>query len=442
VSDRKISQLAQLTSATAAPQDLAVLVDVSDTTMAASGTTKQITLSELAEFVKLDGVASFSWDSGSSSPAAVGAAPRVVTNIHLAMRRCVVNDAGVVQYYLSDTDSTKKADGSNADLTGADGQVMVEIPKFYASRIKVGTITTWAISPTPRAGFGLHPAFLKDGVEVSHRYIGAYDACVFDTSAGAYVDGLNLDNADSIYTYTEDVLSSVAGKYPAVGITRAQARQLAGNRGAGWRLVDFWLIQAIQMLYLVEFQTYFSQQVLGAGNTNGSYLASSSVQTDSPHTIAGASNIWGNGSTNATQPSAGAKPGTAYMSYRGIENLFGNAWNWVDGFNILDRQAFVSNTTAHFADATSTNYAQLGAPMPSSDGVPTNHQDIDYAWLPASVGGSTTTHWTDNYFQASGWRVARFGGSADVGAGAGAFCWVLTFGSSGRGRSVSARLAR
>jgi hypothetical protein len=51
MSDRKISQLAQLTSATAAPQDLAVLVDVSDTTMAASGTTKQITVSQLLQFL-------------------------------------------------------------------------------------------------------------------------------------------------------------------------------------------------------------------------------------------------------------------------------------------------------------------------------------------------------------------------------------------------------
>jgi hypothetical protein len=367
----------------------------------------------------------------------------LLDNLYSQMRRCVVNDAGVVQYYLSDTDSTKKADGSASVLDGTDGQVMVEIPKFYAARIKAGTVTTWSISPTPRTGFDLHPAFLKDGVEVSHRYIGAYDACVYDTSTSSYVDGLNLDNADTLYVYADDVLASVAGKYPAVGITRAQARQLAGNRGAGWRLADFWLIQAIQMLYLVEYQTYYSQLVLGAGNTNGSYLASSAVQTDSPHTIAGASNAWGNASTNGTQPSAGAKPGTAYMSYRGIENLFGNAWNWIDGFNINNNQAFVSNTTAHFADDTSTNYTSLGTAMPAANNYVRDHQDIDHAWLPSSVtGASATTGWTDSYFQASGWRVARFGGGADTGADAGAFFWALTDLSSSRARRISARLAR
>ena len=44
------------------------------------------------------------------------------------MRRCVVNDLGVVKYYLKADDSTKKEDGSAADLSGADGMVMVEIP--------------------------------------------------------------------------------------------------------------------------------------------------------------------------------------------------------------------------------------------------------------------------------------------------------------------------
>ena len=47
------------------------------------------------------------------------------------MRRCVVNDSGVVMYYLGENDSTKKADGTAADLSGADGQVMVEVPEHY-----------------------------------------------------------------------------------------------------------------------------------------------------------------------------------------------------------------------------------------------------------------------------------------------------------------------
>ena len=55
------------------------------------------------------------------------------------------------------------------------------------------------------------------------------------------------------------------------------------------------------MLYLTEYGTFASQAQLGAGNTNGSYLSSSDVQTDSPHTIAGASNTaFASASTNGT----------------------------------------------------------------------------------------------------------------------------------------------
>jgi hypothetical protein len=77
---------------------------------------------------------SFTWDSATSSPAAVNGESRVITSIHEGMRRCILNDSGKVVYYLDENDSTKKADGTSANIDGTDGQVMVEIPKFYTRR--------------------------------------------------------------------------------------------------------------------------------------------------------------------------------------------------------------------------------------------------------------------------------------------------------------------
>ena len=152
-------------------------------------------------------------------------------------------------------------------------------------------------------------------MEVNYRYYGAYDACLYDVSASQYISGLNLDNATSLIDLIADKLASVSGVYPMVGLTRAECRTLAARRGVGWRQVDFWLVSAIQMLYLLEFRNFNSQQFLGAGNTNGGYLASSSNQTDSPHTIAGASNLLGNNSTNIySGAGVSAKPGTSFMS--------------------------------------------------------------------------------------------------------------------------------
>jgi len=54
-----------------------------------------------------------------------------VLPIQASMRRCILSDSGVVQYYLYSTDSTLKEDGiTPANLDGSDGQVMVEIPAF------------------------------------------------------------------------------------------------------------------------------------------------------------------------------------------------------------------------------------------------------------------------------------------------------------------------
>ena len=388
--------------------------------------------------------ASFSWDSAFPSPNAVDYIPGVtkVTNIHKGMRRCLVKDDGSINYYLNPYNSLYKESGEPAVLTGADGQVMVEIPKFYIKKEKKGTIYTWTISDLELPGFSLHPAFLKDNTVVDNRYYGAYDACLYDVSASQYISGLNLDNVDSLIDINNDILSSVSGIYPIVGITRAQARSLASKRGAGWRQADFWLVQAIQILYLVEYQSFYSQNILGNGNTADTYVASSSNQEDSPHSISGRSNSLGNSSTNTLiGRNTVTNPPTAFMSYRGIENFFGNCWNYVDGFNINSSVVYVNNTTSQFSDDTATNYINIGT-IANASGYPNSILNINNAILPATVGGSSSTYFTDHFWISTGWRVARFGGTASDWASAGAFCWNCNLASSYRYHYIGARLAR
>jgi hypothetical protein len=393
-------------------------------------------------------VASFSWNAGTATPAAVftNESPAVLTNAHRNMRRCLLLDNGTVNYYLDPLDSTKKADGTASVLTGADGMVMVEIPKFYTKRVVSGQITTWFLSDYPLDGYAVHPAFTKNGVEVNNRYIGAYDACYWDATDSLYKSGLNLDDLTSSLDTANDKLASVSGVYPIVGATRAETRLLAAKRGTGWRQLDFWLVSAIQYLYLTEHKTFYSQLILGDGNTNvtNAYnIASSSTQANSPHSVAGKSNSLGNRSTNAVTGAVSGTRDTAYMSYRGIENFFGNCYTWVDGFNINNRQGYVSNTDTTFDDtSTTTNgYSTLGTTMPSSDNYVTNHQNIDNAWLPLTVGGASTTYWTDYFYQNTGQRVAIFGGIANLGANAGAFLWIVNDASSTSYRYVGGRLS-
>ena len=157
--------------------------------------------------------------TGMTALAAVGSSPpESLIPIQAAMRRCILNDAGVVQYYLNPFDSTLKEDGTASDLTGGDGQVMVEIPKFYHRYSYSGTTHTHDISLYPLSGFTLHNMFTKNGVEVDYRYMSAYEGVLYDTSESKYINGVYLpssatytisfaDNGVADDTITSDVLT-------------------------------------------------------------------------------------------------------------------------------------------------------------------------------------------------------------------------------------------
>ena len=381
------------------------------------------------------------WDEDNSSPtltrtgalapfAAASSPGNGVLPIQAAMRRCVLSDAGVVQYYLCDTDSTKKEDCSTASvLDGTDGQVMVEIPKFYYkySYNAATHVHSWSISGVAIPGYEPHPAFYKDGAWVDHRYIGVYEGSLYDDSAVAMcTDATAITN---IYT-AGDKLCSITAQCPKVNETRAEYRAAALSRGTGWRQQDFYLISAVQLLYLVEYASFYSQSVIGDGRTG---LSGGTWVVDSYIGRTGKSNASGNATANT-----GGNTNDAYMSYRGIENFYGNVWKWVDGFNINNNIPYVCNVGTNFADDTASNYSQLldtggsGITLAASNNYQTTLEQTKGGFLPSAVGGgSSSTYITDYYYQDAAWRVARLGGTATYAATAGLFCWDLRDDSAG-----------
>jgi hypothetical protein len=405
--------------------------------------------SALDELTGATSIASFTYDSNTTSPAGTGSVPgAVLDNLYDNIKGCTLLDNGSVNYYLNGSDWSLKEGGGSSDLTGTDGQVMVEIPAFYYRVTRNGSETTWQISYLPLSGFSLHPAFIVDGVEVSHRYYSAYDACVYDDSASAYISGTNNNNNSGNVDTGADLLASVKGIYPMVGLTRNEFRLLAANRGSRWRQLDFPLWCAVGMLYVVEYQTFYNQDELGDGNTNGSYAAgSSSNQNDSPHTIAGAGDSWGNGSTDGTQPSAGATPGTAYMKYRGIENQFGNCWNWADAINVNvggtgNVHIANDNARANYADDTTTDYTLATSSLTTGSDNIRRFLPVDPYFLAESVGGSSAQYITDRHYgSSSSNRVIFVGSGANIGGNAGVFAASADFDSGKRSRKLGGRLA-
>jgi len=317
------------------------------------------------------------------------------------MRRCLLSANGTVNVYLDALNSNYTASGASADLTGGNGNVMVEIPKFYYKYSYAGNTHNWSISLTPLDGYAVHPAFNKGGVEVEHRYIGAYNASTDGT-----------------------VLKSVSGQYCDTEMTRATMRDRARAIGTGWGIQDFNLISAIQLLMLVEFGTFDTQSAIGMGRTQ---LSGGSWADGSYYGLNGLSNSIGNatGNVNYAGDADDAGADSNYMSYRGIENFYGNVWKLVDGINVKDNVPYISNNPASFADDTFTgSYISAGITMPNSHGWQNTLAQVGTGFLPVSVGAGSSTKITDYYWQVSGNRVVALGGAVTEGSYAGAF--VLT----------------
>lgn len=116
------------------------------------------------------------------------------------MKRCLLSADGVATF-----GENAREDG--LDLTGASGRVMVRIPKFYVKSSNPSTnVYRWWISPLPRNGFVIHPAFVqRGGVEREQIYVGAYQA------------DFQYDGDNEAYNATHLKLHSRTGKQPYTG---------------------------------------------------------------------------------------------------------------------------------------------------------------------------------------------------------------------------------
>ena len=258
-----------------------------------------------------------------------------------------------------------------------------------------------------------------------------------NTGAGGYV---LMDAPIGNFTATTgDKLSSIAGVKPASGrtqdLTLPKSRIIANNRGAKWQQQYFSAVSAIQMLFACEYASFNSQLKLGLGVTA---IADTPV-TENNSIVTGGTSALGNVSGKAV-----GTDGVVSISYRGIENFFGNIWKWVDGLNINNGVAYVSSVNGAFvSDKFDGNYAAkatLGA-VNGYMSKSTISTGFDYGFLPIEAIGTSSTKFCDLYYQNSvGAFVVRLGGRWNDGTNAGAFFWSLYTGSTSRDRNVGARL--
>lgn len=376
-------------------------------------------------------------------------------------KRCNVSDGGTINAYYGDEGYTE--DGSN-------GQVMVYQPKFYYlvcpleyDRQETGygyhlRKANYYVSETQRAGFKLHPAFYdKNGNEVDYILMSAYEGCIYDTSANAY-----LKNDEQVMDASKDKFSSIAGARPASGVsqnlTRPNIEQMAKNRGEGWHSLGIKTASMEQLLMIVEMGMMNLQTAIGQGVVNLPWTTGSDT-TSSYASATGSTASLGNGTGRATKTTTyeGGKAteytvdGKTSICYRGVENFWGNIWKFAYGINFYCEvgKPFLGYVCKDFNYAESKktdNYENIGFALPSENGyVSAMGYSTKYDWLflPSEVKGNSSLPVGDYYYQNNTWdgyRIARLGGSWYDGSGAGSFSWGLNDGVGGRYRRIGGRL--
>lgn len=376
-------------------------------------------------------------------------------------KRCNVSDGGTINAYYGDEGYTE--DGSN-------GQVMVYQPKFYYlvcpleyDRQETGygyhlRKANYYVSERQRAGFKLHPAFYdKNGNEVDYILMSAYEGCIYDTSANAY-----MLNDEQVMDASKDKFSSIAGARPATGVsqnmTRPNIEQMAKNRGEGWHSFGIKTASMEQLLMIVEMGMMNLQTAIGQGVVNIPWTTGSDT-TSSYAGATGSTASLGNGTGRATETTTyeggvatkNTADGKTSICYRGVENFWGNIWKFAYGINFYCEvgKPFLGYVCKDFNYAESKrtdNYENIGFALPSENGyVSAMGYSTNYDWLflPSEVKGNSSLPVGDYYYQNNTWdgyRIALLGGGWHIGSIAGGFYWSLADGVGLRARNIGGRL--
>lgn len=242
---------------------------------------------------------------------------------------------------------------------------LVEIPKFYYKWTRTSTTMKLQISMTQHTGFLCSPAHANRGDGVGERdyaYVGRY--------------------------HCASNFKSTTGVTPTSNLSMKRFRANIHDLGSNVWQNDFAMRWTVNMLYLVEFAHWNSQEKIGYGGGSGSIGNMGYTDNMGYHT----------GTTQTSKTTYGF--GT---QYRYIEGLWDNVRDWVEGiffkkektvFNVWYNNIYCIINPSHFSSNTSdgvkigslyTNVLASGSIMgytsPTTSGV-------EYALVPNSMDSS------------------------------------------------------
>lgn len=258
-------------------------------------------------------------------------------------------------------------------------------------------------------------------------------------------------------TITNDTQANTLGDCEFTGGAKAalhldieEVRTYAENIGTGWGLVNIWTHSAILLLALIEYGSMDLQSLLGrgivdkAGGTgfNGELTGYGSID----------SNLGENGTILDTFGGAAGQgnDGAYPICWRFLENIWGNVWEFTDGYEAVDAEYRVLLRDGGWSNIGPaawgvSDYETSTASPITSDGYISNivHETLlKYLLIPAATSGSSSTYVPDKFWGHDGGEnnILLGGGDWRAGAAAGLGCLHSNFGVGNSHRSLGARL--
>ncbi len=306
---------------------------------------------------------------------------------------------GVEGVKLNPNDFTKDVNGNTVNLASTSvGDVMIAFPRMGLKISTSGNIVTIKMTDNPDDATFEYNAHTRGTTRKEKFYLGAYKGF--------------LDSSK---------LRSWSGKTPTATQTRATFRTQAQANGAGYDQSGFYQLTFRQCMYLLKYKNLDSQTALGRGYVDAN---SAAIAT---------------GGTNAKGMDFGEATGKLQMKLFGIEDFWGNIYEWIDGIwsdasrNIWTGSDAFNDTGAGYTNNGQGATADIGNYMSAPQG------STKTGFIAKTVAGSATTYFCDTASLCAS-CVAYFGGSWNDASSAGAFRLDVTHAVSTSNAAIAGRL--
>lgn len=385
----------------------------------------------------------------------------------------------IKSYMYNPTTKERIADygDPNFDFNTTQYEIMTYIPEFYYKRYVENDYEYIKISSVAVDGFNKSPAFSIA------RYESSYDGTKLHSRSGTYPE-VNR-NITSFRTLSKEVgdgfgqldyrycilqllylveyanfnSQSILGKGATYLRVSDSDKALIAENGVNRIILstsnanNFIVGQQVSIgtssawnWSVAKNRTITAIEDYSSGNITGKAI----YFDGDPVNIAVNNVLWTTGQKSGQLNSLGMKSGCLNndgkhcIIYRGIENLFGNIWKFVDGLNIKDYIAYICyEPDSYSVDTFTEPYKALGYTNAKANGYSKNlGYDENHPLLafPTEVGASDSTGTCDYYYQNSGNRIALVGGSYDCDGSAGAWYWDFHYTSSNTYYHLGSRL--